>query len=94
MANVVYILTNQCMPNLIKIGRTNDLNQRVRELSRATGVPLPFEVHYACEVEDNCKVEKALHEAFGEERINPKKEFFTKNPERVKAVLRFDQIPL
>ena len=89
MPQFVYILTNQSMPGLIKIGRTDrDLQSRVKELNSQTGVPLPFEVHYACEVADSAATEKALHNGFADERINPKREFFRKNPERVVAILQ------
>jgi hypothetical protein len=93
MPQIVYILTNSAIPGLIKIGRTDrDLQSRVKELNSQTGVPLPFEVHYACEVEDGNKVEKALHDGFADERINPKREFFRKNPERVVAILKLFEI--
>ncbi len=48
MSEIVYVLTNPTMPGLIKIGRTTNLEQRVKSLSSDTGVPLPFEVFYAC----------------------------------------------
>jgi plastocyanin len=89
MPQIVYILTNSAMPGLIKIGRTDrDLQSRVKELNTQTGVPLAFEVHYACEVADSVAIEKALHDGFADDRINPKREFFRKNPERVVAILR------
>jgi plastocyanin len=89
MPQIVYILTNSAMPGLIKIGRTDrDLQSRVKELNAQTGVPLPFEVHYACEVVDSVATEKALHDGFADDRINPKREFFRKNPERIVAILR------
>lgn len=50
-----------------------------------TGVPLPFECHYAAEVPDHVKVEGLLHQLFAEHRVNPRREFFQLNPE--KAVL-------
>ncbi len=44
MAEIVYILINEAMPGLIKIGRTNtDLATRIKALYQ-TGVPLPFEL--------------------------------------------------
>jgi len=88
MTDIVYVLTNPIMPGLIKIGRTTNLEQRVKSLSSDTGVPLPFEVFYACEVKDASEVERALHNAFGDHRINPKREFFELDPERVYPVLR------
>lgn len=92
MKQIIYLLTNESMPDLIKIGMTDErLEDRIKELSRHTGVPLPFEVYFACEVEDMRKVEKSLHDAFMDHRINPKKEFFKINPERVISILRLLQ---
>lgn len=92
MAQIVYILTNEALPDLIKIGMTDErLEERVKELSRQTGVPLPFEVYFACEVENMREVERSLHDAFLDHRINPKKEFFRLSPERVVSVLKLLQ---
>ncbi len=84
----VYILTNQSMPNLIKIGYTsrNDLNERIKELY-STGVPTPFECYYACQVEDGKRIEQILHILFKEDRVNNKREFFTTQPEKVEIAL-------
>jgi hypothetical protein len=87
MPEIVYLLTNPTMPGLVKIGRTTDLETRLRDLSRSTGVPIPFECFYACEVGNSVKVEKALHDAFGDHRINQKREFFRLNPDRAVAIL-------
>ncbi len=86
--NIVYILTNPAMPGLVKIGKTNsqDLKTRMSQLY-STGVPLPFDCEYACKVEDCTKTEKAFHNAFGNTRINDKREFFEIEPERVIAIL-------
>lgn len=54
-------------------------------------MPLPFEVYFACEVENMREVEKSLHDAFLDHRINPKKEFFRLNPERVISILKLLQ---
>ncbi len=89
MAEIVYILKNSYMPDLIKIGFTTDLEKRIRDLSGHAGVPAPFECHFACEVEDGKgeEIEKRLHFGFGDNRVNPKREFFAINPERVKKIL-------
>ena len=85
----MYILTNEAMPGYIKIGKTTtSVEQRVLELSRSTSVPLPFECYYAARVADVSQVEKAFHDAFGDHRKNPKREFFILAPERVVAILR------
>ena len=87
MSEIVYVLTNPAMPDLIKIGKTDNLEQRVKQLSGHAGVPIPFEVHYACTVENASEVEKKVHHAFGDHRINARREFFEINPERVVSAL-------
>ena len=87
--NIVYVLTNPAMPGLVKIGFTNqeDANTRITQLY-TTGVPVPFELNYACKVQNAEEVEKALHIAFLPHRINPKREFFKIEPEQAIAILK------
>jgi T5orf172 domain len=92
MVDIVYVLTNEAMPGLIKIGCTNvDLAARIKQLY-STGVPLPFELFYACEVKDGPSVEGKLHDAFGDHRISKSREFFRLAPERAKAALSLAEI--
>ena len=86
---IVYVLTNPAMPGLVKIGKTtqSEVEERMKQLY-GTGVPVPFDCAFACQVKDATEVEKALHFAFGAGRINPNREFFKIEPERVVAVLR------
>lgn len=86
---IVYVLTNPAMPGLVKIGKTTQLEieERMKQLY-GTGVPVPFDCAFACQVKDASEVEKALHFAFGVARINPNREFFKIEPERVVAVLK------
>lgn len=92
MAEIVYILTNEKMPGLVKIGMTNaDLAGRIKSLF-STGVPLPFELFFACEVSNAQYVEQSLHEAFGDHRVSKSREFFEIAPERVRAALRLAQL--
>ena len=92
MSEIVYILTNEAMPGLIKIGLTNsDLAGRIKQLYQ-TNIPLPFELFYACEVKDAAFVETQLHEAFGDHRVSKNREFFRLAPERARAALSLAQI--
>jgi hypothetical protein len=70
MASVVYVLTNSAMPGFCKIGRTSqeDVGTRLAQLY-SSGVPVPFTLEYACQVEDSEAVEAALHTAFGPSRV-------------------------
>ena len=85
---IVYVLTNPAMPGFVKIGEThNEITKRMNELN-TTGIPLPFECPFACEVDDSKQVEISLHMAFAPYRPNPKREFFKIEPDQAIAVLR------
>ena len=77
------------MPDLIKIGITDNLVRRMRELDK-TGTPLPFECYYAVEINDKSKIrfiEKKIHESFDDKRIRQNREFFSVTPQQAKAFL-------
>lgn len=88
---IVYLLVNECMPGLVKIGKTSRkaLEKRMKELF-TTGVPLPFECAYACRVKlpHMNELEKALHTAFAPNRVNENREFFRVSPSQIMPLLR------
>lgn len=90
---IVYILTNPAIPNMIKIGMTTheDVKMRMGQLY-TTGVPLPFECVYAARVYNFEKVEKALHIAFGPDRVNPKREFFEIEASQAIAIIKLMEL--
>ena len=91
----VYILKNEAMPGMYKIGVTgrDELDARIDELySGKTNIPLPFECVFACRVKDYKTVEKIIHNAFMDSRVNPNREFFTIDPDRVIPLLKHLQI--
>jgi hypothetical protein len=77
------------MPGLTKIGKTTqeDIQFRMSQLY-TTGVSVQFDCVFACQVADCVAVESALHQAFGAARVNPKREFFRIEPERVVVILK------
>lgn len=88
MNQIIYILTNQSMPEYIKIGFTHgDVNERIKQLDR-TGTPLPFEIYYAATVENAEKEEKWLHSIFADRRARDSREFFKMNPEYATLALK------
>lgn len=88
----VYILINDSMPGLCKVGMTmRSPNARALELSSATGVPQPFEVAYYCEVENPAEQEKRIHAEFDHLRVGPGREFFRCEPEVLIPSLRSDK---
>lgn len=83
----VYILVNESFPDLVKIGRTGgSVSARLQQLN-STGIPTPFECHYAAYVSDMYYVEKHLHEHFSDFRVNEKREFFKISPKEVHKIL-------
>ena len=88
---IIYILTNQSMPDTIKIGITDNLERRIKELDN-TSMPLPFECYYAVEVEDASKIEKKIHEGFDDKRVRQNREFFSATPEQAKSILEIAEI--
>ena len=91
MSEIVYVLINEAMDGYVKIGRTNDLEQRMRSLDN-TSVPLPFECFYAARVNNSTFVETQLHNAFADRRVRKNREFFEIAPERVRAALSIGAI--
>jgi len=91
MDNIIYVLINEAMPGYVKIGKTNNLEQRIRSLD-TTGIPLPFECFYACTVKDAAFVEQQLLDAFMDHRVRSSREFFEIAPERAVAILKLVEI--
>ena len=84
---IVYILTNESMPEIVKIGFTDNLSRRLRQLDN-TSTPLPFECFYAVEVDDAKAIENLLHETFDDKIVRERREFFYCTPEQAKSALK------
>lgn len=60
--SLIYILTNPSFPNYVKIGKTTDLQQRIRSLNNPTCLPFSFRVYATYTVEKNLDaVERSIH---------------------------------
>ena len=88
---IVYVLINEAMPGYVKIGKTTDLESRIKSLD-STGLPLPFECTYAAQVADMDFVERQVHEGFADKRVRARREFFEIEPERAVAVIRLAEL--
>lgn len=84
---VVYVLTNPAFDNYVKIGRTANLEQRLKSLDNAS-VPLPFRCVYAVEVDDESDVERLLHQTFADNRTRTTREFFEIDAQRVISAMK------
>lgn len=84
----VYVLTNDLMPGVVKIGyTTQSIIERLKELDK-TGVPWPFKCHFAIETERYKEIEQLAHDTFADYRVRDNREFFKISPEKVVAALR------
>lgn len=87
---IVYVLVNEYMPGILKIGKTTCKNfvSRMRSLS-STEVPEPFKCQFACKVAlgNEDRLEKYLHAYFHSNRINTNREFFKVDIDRVVGLL-------
>ena len=87
MAGWVYVLSNQFMPEIYKVGMTTTSPEtRAKELSSATGVPFPFKVEAAYHCADPARSESLIHGDLKEFRINDSREFFQDDLDEIKAV--------
>ena len=77
MRGWVYILSNESLPEMVKVGYTSKAPEgRAKELSGDTGVPTPFVVEYEVLIEDAHRCEQNVHRYLSDKRVNDNREFF------------------
>ena len=82
----IYCLSNKAIPNLYKIGMTKKTpEKRAAELFK-TGIPEPFVIEFAKNVNDPMKKEKIIHKLLSNERHHPKREFFKCDLNKIKNI--------
>jgi hypothetical protein len=64
----IYVAQNPLFPDFVKIGRTQNVAERMKKLG--TGVPVPYKVLHSELVINDVKVETHLHQMFGHLRQN------------------------
>ena len=71
------MLTNDAMPDYIKIGFTaaEEVETRIKQLD-STGLPLPFRLHACLEIDNAQQLERLAHDVFSSHRSRPNREFF------------------
>lgn len=73
----VYILQNDSMPGLLKIGKTaRTSRERAKELSKSTGVPTPFRVVFEVPSDKYEILEREGHSKLARYRVGDNREFF------------------
>ncbi len=82
-AGFIYVLENDAIPGLVKIGSTEKHpEERAKELT-STGVPTPFTIAYHRHVSDCKLLERLVHQALESQglRQSANREFFTISPQ-------------
>ncbi|CNG13537.1 T5orf172 domain [Mycobacterium tuberculosis] len=83
----VYVLSNEAMPGIVKVGMTTKLAEDRAKKLQETGVPLPFEVEFRSATSYPRAVESSAHVALAPFRVAPNREFFKCPPSvAIKAV--------
>lgn len=92
MAEIVYVLTNEAMEGLVKIGRTSiSVEERIKTLDH-TCLPLPFQCYYAAEVANAALVENKLHKIFADKRVRSNREFFRVAANQVREAVQLAEL--
>lgn len=89
-AQYIYILTNDTLPGLCKIGFTkNKPTERVKQINSATGVAMDFNVVYQYPCFNAHDLEREIHMYLESQgfRVNKKKEFFNITVEQAVSVI-------
>ena len=94
---IVYILSNDAMEGYIKVGQTSgssaeDVLTRMRDLSRATGVPRSFNCEYAAVVDNYIEVEQTIFRAFAHNRVAGKEFLEGVPPVQVQVLLQLKSL--
>lgn len=92
MEGYVYVLRNESLTGLLKIGSTTfGAEKRAKQLSNTTAIPTPFIVAYEIYVSHHEEFEKTIHKKLSQYRVNPKREFFEVSIEKVIEVINSEK---
>ena len=74
----IYVLSNESQPGMYKIGYTgqDDVDKRVKQLSRSTSVATPFHLEWAFRCFNAGRLEGEIHKKLQGHRISKDREFF------------------
>ena len=78
MIGYIYIMTNPCLQNMVKIGFATDVEQRRKQLS-TTALPYDYEVYATYETSgklEDKKLHKLIDSLNPELRVTKSREFF------------------
>jgi hypothetical protein len=84
----VYVLVNKTVPNMVKIGMTTTTpSQRANEISRATGVVMPWVPVFEFRCFRSDLLEAEVHEYLHTHRVNAHREMFSVDSHTAQRVI-------
>ena len=91
MQEYIYIVQASLEPSKCKIGKTNDLERRLKEYNNMTGKSKEniYKYLFACEVKDMAQVENDIKGKFHSLREDPTKEIYFCNDALFKDYVQF-----
>lgn len=73
----IYVLINVSVVNMVKIGMTtNTVEERVKQINSATGVPTPWIIIYKFKCYGSRYLEKEVHDYLAQYRVSHNREMF------------------
>lgn len=87
---VIYILVNPAFPNLVKIGYADDLDKRLKQLNRNSGLPDPFHVYASYSVKkrlEDLKLHSLIDSLDKTLRHSKNREFYEMTAEKAYGIL-------
>jgi hypothetical protein len=88
----IYVATNPAHVGIVKIGKSDSPNTRIKKLSNHSGVPAPFQIIFSQRLYDYHRIERVIHRTLHSVRNSANREFFKIAPEE--AVSRVQSIIL
>lgn len=85
----IYIMTNPCLENMVKIGYAKDVDERRRQLS-TTALPYEYEIYATYETSgklEDKKLHKLIDNLNPDLRVSKNREFFVMTPEDAYGLL-------
>lgn len=77
----VYVMQNEAMPGLVKIGMTTRLAENRAQELFTTGMPKPFEVVFRALTSNPAALEEEVHKQLKDRRVKTNREFFSVSSE-------------
>jgi T5orf172 domain len=84
----VYVLSNESMPGIVKVGKTTLLTEDRAKALFSTGVPPPFDIEYRAMTSLPTDVERRSHNLLAPWRLRGNREFFKVTPEQAADAVR------